>query len=77
MVSEHEAPSQEDTRHKLKMAFFVRKGHDVVQWGEEEQDETQVLNTSFVQLCYGTHKVATCAKIEIRQIHNLDECLFS
>ena len=76
MVSEHEVPPQEDTRLKLKLAFFVRQGHDVAQWGEE-QDETEVLNARFVQLCYGQHKVATCAKIEIRQIHNIDECLYS
>lgn len=77
MFSEYEAPSQEDTRHKLKLAFFVRQGHDVAQWGEEAQDETEFMNGIFIQLCYGAHKVATCAKIEIRQIQNIDECLFA
>jgi len=76
MVSEHVVAPQEDTRLKLKLVFFVRQGHDVAQWGEE-QDETEILNARFVQLCYGAHKVATCAKIEIRQIHNIDECLFA
>jgi hypothetical protein len=76
MVSEYEVPSQEDTRLKLKLVMFVRRGHDVAQWGEE-QDETEVLNNRFVQLCYGAHKVATGAKIEIRQIQKFENCLYS